>query len=167
MQKQFAAYYASPIGNLRISCNNSCITEVHFLKKEEFFSVQAAALDAPPVLQQCLDELIEYFQGQRKKFDVPVYQDGTPFQQSVWNELLNIPFGKTISYLSLAKKLGDPKVIRAAASTNGKNNIAVIVPCHRVIGSNNDLVGYAGGLWRKKWLLDMETKITWGVQTLF
>ena len=94
-------------------------------------------------------------------------QDGTIFQQRVWSELLAIPYGKTISYLTLAKRLGDPKAIRAAASTNGKNNIAIIVPCHRVIGSNNDLVGYAGGLWRKRWLLEMETKITYGVQTLF
>ena len=165
MQDIHSTYYASPIGNLRISCNDTCITEVHFLNKDE---PTAAIQEAhPPVLQQCLEELIEYFQGKRKKFEVPVYQDGTSFQQRVWNELLNIPFGRTISYLTLAKRLGDPKVIRAAASTNGKNNIAIIVPCHRVIGSNNDLVGYGGGLWRKKWLLDMETKITYGVQTLF
>ena len=118
-------------------------------------------------MQQCIEELIEYFQNRRKIFDVPVYQEGTTFQQKVWNELLNIPFGKTISYLTLAKRLGDPKVIRAAASTNGKNKIAIIVPCHRVIGSNNDLVGYGGGLWRKKFLLDMETKLIYGVQTLF
>ena len=165
MQNSYSTYYASPIGNLRISCNETCITEVHFLNKDE--PITATEQVAPPVLQQCLEELIEYFQGQRKKFEVPVYQEGTSFQQRVWNELLNIPFGKTISYLTLAKRLGDPKVIRAAASTNGKNHIAIIVPCHRVIGSNNDLVGYGGGLWRKKWLLDMETKITYGVQTLF
>jgi methylated-DNA-[protein]-cysteine S-methyltransferase len=165
MQNIHSTYYASPIGNLRISCNSTCITEVHFLNKDE--PITATQPAAPPVLQQCLEELIEYFQGQRKKFEVPVYQDGTSFQQRVWNELLNIPFGKTISYLTLAKRLGDPKVIRAAASTNGKNHIAIIVPCHRVIGSNNDLVGYGGGLWRKKWLLDLETKITYGVQTLF
>lgn len=123
--------------------------------------------EMPEVLHQCLDQLIAYFQGQLKAFEVPVYQDGTTFQQSVWNELLNIPYGKTISYLLLAKRLGDPKVIRAAASTNGKNNIAIIVPCHRVIGSNNELVGYGGGLWRKKWLLEHEKKFTYGVQTLF
>jgi methylated-DNA-[protein]-cysteine S-methyltransferase len=167
-QPIYHTYYASPLGTIQISCNHSCITRVHFLHKEE---TAAAGNDTqtatPPVLQECLDQLIEYFQGQRKNFDIPVYQEGTLFQQSVWNELLNIPFGKTISYLTLAKRLGDPKAIRAAASTNGKNNIAIIVPCHRVIGSNNDLVGYASGLWRKKWLLEMEAKITWGVQTLF
>ncbi len=168
MQNIYHTCYGSPLGPVQISCNSTCITRVHFLRQEE--ASQAAdgqTTGAPPVLQECLDQLIEYFQGQRKHFDIPIYQEGTPFQQDVWNELLNIPFGKTISYLTLAKRLGDPKVIRAAASTNGKNNIAIIVPCHRVIGSNNDLVGYAGGLWRKKWLLEMETKITWGVQTLF
>lgn len=168
MEKTYSTYYASPVGNLRISCNETCITEVHFFNRDQILTVnEPIAADAPPVLQQCLDELIEYFQGVRKTFDVPVQQDGTDFQQRVWNELLNIPFGKTISYLTLAKRLGDPKVIRAAASTNGKNNIAIIVPCHRVIGTNNDLIGYAGGLWRKKYLLELETKIVYGVQTLF
>lgn len=167
-ETSFSAFYVSPIGPLRISCNNTCITEVHFLNKEEAYSVNNnLPTDAPPLLRQCIEELIEYFQNKRKIFDVPVYQEGTAFQQRVWNELLNIPFGKTISYLTLAKRLGDPKVIRAAASTNGKNKIAIIVPCHRVIGSNNDLVGYGGGLWRKKFLLDMETKLIYGVQTLF
>jgi methylated-DNA-[protein]-cysteine S-methyltransferase len=167
MQDIYSTYYASPLGSIQISCNDTCITKVHFLHKEETPLVRDMQTKTPPVLQQCLDELIEYFQGQRKKFEVPVQQEGTDFQQRVWNELLNIPFGKTISYLTLSKRLGDPKAIRAAASTNGKNNIAIIVPCHRVIGSNNDMVGYASGIWRKKWLLEMEAKITWGVQTLF
>ncbi len=164
MQDNYSTHYASPIGNIRITSTDVCITEVHFLNKEDVLPVSGIV---PPVLQQCLEELIEYFQGQRKKFEVPVLQHGTEFQERVWNELLNIPFGKTISYLTLSKRLGDPKAIRAAASTNGKNNIAIIVPCHRVIGTNHDLVGYAGGVWRKRWLLEMETKITYGVQTLF
>jgi methylated-DNA-[protein]-cysteine S-methyltransferase len=164
----YSAFYSSPIGMVRISSHDACITEVHFLNKEEELLVNNNfPKDAPPVLQQCIEELIEYFQSRRKIFEVPVHQEGTAFQQKVWHELLNIPFGKTISYLTLAKRLGDPKAIRAAASTNGKNKIAIIVPCHRVIGSNNDLVGYGGGLWRKKFLLDMETKLTYGVQTLF
>lgn len=165
MEQQYTAYYASPIGNIRVTCSDTCITEVHFLNKGDVTG--PASIESPPLLQDCLDQLIAYFQGTLKNFNVPVYQQGTAFQERVWNELLNIPFGKTISYLTLAKRLGDPKAIRAAAATNGKNNIAIIVPCHRVIGTHNDLVGYAGGLWRKKWLLDMETKITWGVQTLF
>ncbi len=165
MEQQYTAYQASPIGNIRVTCNDACITEVHFLNKDEV--TPPASNDAPPVLLDCLEQLLAYFQGELKNFNVPVQQQGTEFQERVWNELLHIPFGKTISYLTLAKRLGDPKAIRAAAATNGKNNIAIIVPCHRVIGTHNDLVGYAGGLWRKKWLLDLETKITWGVQTLF
>ncbi len=119
------------------------------------------------MLLQSVEQLIQYFQGQRRTFDFPVYQQGTSFQEKVWNELIGIKYGKTISYLELARRLGDTKVIRAAASANGKNNIAIVVPCHRVIGSKNDLVGYAGGLWRKKWLLQHEAKVMYGVQTLF
>jgi methylated-DNA-[protein]-cysteine S-methyltransferase len=98
---------------------------------------------------------------------LPIHQEGTDFQQKVWHELMNIPFGKTISYQEMSRRLGDPKVIRAAASANGKNHVSIIVPCHRVIGSNRELVGYGGGLWRKKWLLEHENKIAHGVQTLF
>jgi methylated-DNA-[protein]-cysteine S-methyltransferase len=167
MEEQiFTGYLTAPIGLLRISCNLHQVREVHFMEKEEG-AAAAIAPDAPAVLLQCITELEEYFAGKRKVFDVPLSQAGTAFQQSVWNELLNIPFGKTISYLTLAKRLGEPKAIRAAASTNGKNKIAIIVPCHRVIGSNNDLVGYAGGLWRKKFLLEQEAKLMYGVQTLF
>lgn len=114
-----------------------------------------------------IEQMIQYFSGQRRVFDFPINQEGTEFQQRVWQELSSIPFGKTISYLDLAKRLGDTKVIRAAASANGRNNIAIVVPCHRVIGSKSDLVGYAGGLWRKRWLLEHENKIAHGVQTLF
>lgn len=152
---------------MQISCNATCITQVHFLRNDAASGDAVTTTNAPPVLQECIDQLIAYFEGKRIDFTVPVEQPGTPFQQRVWAELLSIPYGKTISYLTLAKRLGDPKAIRAAASTNGKNNIAILVPCHRVIGSNNDLVGYASGIWRKKWLLELENKITYGVQTLF
>ena len=119
------------------------------------------------VMHQCTEELIEYFHGTRRNFTIPVHQEGTDFQKRVWNELLGIDYGKTISYMDLAKKMGDPKVIRAAASTNGKNKIVIIVPCHRVIGSDRSLTGYSGGMWRKKWLLQQEFKVAHGVQTLF
>jgi methylated-DNA-[protein]-cysteine S-methyltransferase len=98
---------------------------------------------------------------------VPIQQIGTDFQQKVWKELYEVPYAKTMSYAELAKKLGDPKVIRAAASANGKNKIAIIVPCHRIIGSDSNLTGYAWGLSRKKWLLQHEFRIGLGVQTLF
>ena len=121
----------------------------------------------PTVAIQAMEELIQYFQGERRIFEFAINQEGTEFQQKVWHELIKIPFGKTISYLDLSKRLGDTKAIRAAASANGKNHIAVVVPCHRVIGSKNDLVGYSGGLWRKRWLLEHENKMANGVQTLF
>lgn len=116
---------------------------------------------------QCIEQLIQYFQGERRVFELPINQSGSAFQKEVWNELAIIPFGKTISYLELAIRTGDPKATRAVASANGKNNVAIIIPCHRVIGSNRALVGYGGGLWRKKWLLEHEMKIAYGVQTLF
>ncbi|MGB8195057.1 MAG: methylated-DNA--[protein]-cysteine S-methyltransferase [Chitinophagaceae bacterium] len=157
-------YYSSPVGLLRISGTEHFISEVHFMKEE----VQAQAGEPPsPLVIQCVEELIQYFQGQRRQFEVPVHQDGSDFQTKVWNELLSITYGKTISYLELSRRLGDTKVIRAAASANGRNNIAIIVPCHRVIGSDQTLVGYGGGLSRKKWLLQHEAKYAHGVQTLF
>jgi methylated-DNA-[protein]-cysteine S-methyltransferase len=162
----FKTYYHSPVGILRVSCTDKYITEVHFLNNPADIVYEIPG-NAPAVLRQCIDELIAYFQGQLKAFTVPIQQEGTSFQQKVWGELLNIPYGKTISYMDMAKRLGDPKVIRAAASANGQNSIAIIVPCHRVIGANSSLVGYGGGLWRKKILLELEAKHTYGVQTLW
>ncbi len=164
MTNVFYTFYYSPIGILKITASQQVIHEIVF--------VNAAAYTEPgyeltPILQQCVDQLIEYFNGHRQQFNVPVYQQGTLFQSRVWSELLNICYGKTITYLDLAKRLGDAKAIRAAASTNGKNQLCIVVPCHRVVGINQKLVGYAGGLPRKKWLLNHENKIAHGVQTLF
>jgi methylated-DNA-[protein]-cysteine S-methyltransferase len=157
-------YYNSPIGLIKIGGTETYINEVTFLDEG---SDIVNSFGTNPLLLRCIEELIEYFNGKRLSFDIPVFQKGTEFQTKVWGELLNINYGKTISYMTLAKKLGDPNCIRAAASSNGKNNICIIVPCHRVIGSNQSLVGYAGGLWRKKWLLEHENKVANGVQTLF
>ena len=101
----------------------------------------------------------EYFNGDRTVFDLKLNPSGTDFQKKVWDALLQIPFGKTISYLELSKQLGDVKAIRAVASANGKNPLWIVVPCHRVIGTNGDLTGYAGGLHRKKWLLEHESPV--------
>jgi len=150
---------------LKIGGTDHYISELTFVDNKE--QVTHGEPGVSEVMHQCTEELIEFFNGKRKTFDIPVYQEGTAFQQKVWNELVNIPFGKTISYLELARTLGDEKVIRAAAQTNSKNKIAIIVPCHRVIGSDKSLVGYAGGLWRKKWLLQHEFRIVHGIQTLF
>ena len=119
------------------------------------------------MLIQCIEQLIQYFYGERRNFELPINQQGTAFQQEVWSQLMAIPFAKTISYIELARRTGDTKATRAVASANGKNNVCIIVPCHRVIGANGELVGYSGGLWRKKWLLEHEMKVAYGVQTLF
>lgn len=165
MSPLYYTYYQSPVGILKIGGTDQYIAELTFVDNKE--QVVHGEPGISEIIHQCTEELIEFFHGKRKKFDIPVYQHGTEFQERVWNELLNIPFGKTISYLDLSKRLGDTKAIRAVASTNGKNKLCIVVPCHRVIGSNHSLVGYSGGLWRKKWLLDHEFKIAHGVQTLF
>lgn len=158
-------YYHSPVGILKISGTDHFISEVSFHDTSE--KAEGNKRNISPMLINCIEQLIQYFNGERRRFELPLNQTGTPYQQDIWNYLLAIPYGKTISYLDLAKITGDAKATRAVANANGKNNIAIIVPCHRVIGSNKELTGYAGGLWRKKWLLELEAKIAHGVQTLF
>ncbi|MCC9017661.1 methylated-DNA--[protein]-cysteine S-methyltransferase [Flavobacterium lipolyticum] len=119
----------------------------------------------PKVLEKAVSQLQEYFDGKRTDFDLKLNPKGTDFQQKVWKSLLEIPYGKTISYMDQTKKLGDLKAIRAVASANGKNPLWIVVPCHRVIGTNGSLTGYAGGLSRKKWLLEHENPST--QQSLF
>jgi len=165
LAETFTAYYHSPVGLLKISGTENYISEVSFHDNSE--KTGGNKKNLPPLIIQCLEQLIQYFNGERRFFDLPLNQEGTAFQKQVWNELTSIPFGRTISYLELAIKSGDPKATRAVASANGRNNIAIIVPCHRVIGSDKSLVGYGGGLWRKKWLLEHEMKVAHGVQTLF
>jgi methylated-DNA-[protein]-cysteine S-methyltransferase len=161
----FSTYYQSPVGLLKIAGTTEYISAVTFQDTAVAGTEPEQVL--PEMLINCVEQLIQYFNGQRRMFELPLNQTGTPFQQQTWNLLTAIPFGKTISYLDLAIKTGDPKATRAVANANGRNNIAIIVPCHRVIGSNRELTGYAGGLWRKKWLLEHEQKIAYGVQTLF
>lgn len=165
MAETISTYYQSPVGLLKISGTDDYISEVAFHDTSQ--KAEGKKKHFPPMLINCVEQLIQYFNGQRRQFELPLNQEGTSFQQNVWNELVQIPYGRTISYLELARKTGDSKATRAVANANGRNNIAIIVPCHRVIGSNRELVGYGGGLWRKKWLLDHEMKIAWGVQTLF
>ena len=159
-------YYQSPIGILKIGGTDHYICELSFVEDKAAVAYPAGNT-ITPVMQQCTEQLIEFFNGDRKYFDVPVHQPGTAFQQRVWNELLNIPFGKTITYLDLAKQLGNADAVRAVAASNAKNKICIIVPCHRVIGTNKSLVGYVGGLARKKWLLQHEFHKVYGIQTLF
>lgn len=165
MAETFTTYYHSPVGLLKISGTDQFISEVSFHDTTQ--KSTANKRDLPPLLIQCIEQLIQYFHGERRIFELPLNQPGTSFQQEVWNYLMAIPYGKTISYIQLAIRTGDPKATRAVANANGKNNIAIIIPCHRVIGANKELIGYGGGLWRKKWLLEHEMKIAYGVQTLF
>lgn len=162
--KLYKAHYHSPIGWIEITTDEDTLHAVSFNNTKDDKKNPA---HPPKVLQDTILQLHEYFEGVRKEFDLPLNQTGTDFQQRVWNKLIEIRFGKTISYMDLAKRLGDVKAIRAAGTANGRNNIAIIVPCHRVIGSNGELVGYAGELWRKQWLLEHESKIENGLQTLF
>ncbi|MCG2460876.1 methylated-DNA--[protein]-cysteine S-methyltransferase [Flavobacteriaceae bacterium F89] len=113
----------------------------------------------PEVLEDAVYQLREYFEGERKRFSLTLNPRGTDFQKRVWEELQQIPYGKTISYLELSKKVGDVKAIRAVAAANGQNPLWIVVPCHRVIGSDGSLTGYAGGLHRKKWLLEHESPV--------
>ncbi|MCG2617482.1 methylated-DNA--[protein]-cysteine S-methyltransferase [Terrimonas sp. NA20] len=165
MDNLSSTYYQSPLGFLKISGTPDFISEVSF--RDQAPAQEEINHDPAPLLVECLEQLMQYFDGQRLIFELPLNQHGTNFQQQTWNLLTGIPFGKTISYLQLAISTGDPKATRAVANANGRNNIAIIVPCHRVIGSNRELTGYAGGLWRKRWLLEHETKVMYGVQTLF
>ena len=144
-------HYLSPVGWLEIESGNNMITKLIFCETPDIINEPET-----PVLQQCCLELDEYFAGQRKKFNVKIAFTGTPFQIRVWQELLKIPYGKTISYADLAKAAGNSKACRAAGSANGKNPIAIIIPCHRVIASNGGMGGYAYGLEAKKQLLKIE-----------
>lgn len=156
----YTSYYASPAGWLQINCSEEHITSVLFV------DAPSDANDRNGLLHNCKRQLDEYFKGARKVFDLPTNQTGTVFQKNVWELLSRIPFGKTISYHDLSRQYGNVKAIRAVAAANGKNSLAIIVPCHRVIGSNRHLTGYAGGLWRKQWLLVHEAKYHAGVQLL-
>ena len=165
MTEPVSTYYHSPVGILKISGTDEYISEVSFHDTTEM--QRGRKKNLPPLIIHCLEQMIQYFNGELRKFELPLNQPGTKFQQGVWSDLLTIPYGKTISYLDLARLTGDKNATRAVANANGKNNIAIIVPCHRVIGSTGELTGYAGGLWRKKWLLELEAKYTYGIQTLF
>lgn len=114
----------------------------------------------PSELKDCVNQLSDYFEGKRRSFNLKLNPKGTAFQKKVWDALQQIPFGKSSSYLELSKSLGDSKAIRAVANANAKNPLWIIIPCHRIIGSDGNLTGYAGGLYRKQWLLNHESNIT-------
>lgn len=145
------AFIESPLGITKIVGDENGISVISILSEGDITT------KIPNELKECASQLQQYFEGQRSDFTFKLNPQGTDFQLKVWQELLNIPFGKTMSYLDLSKKLGDIKAIRAVASANGRNPLWIVVPCHRVIGTDGSLTGYAGGLWRKKWLLEHES----------
>ncbi len=140
----------SPLGITKIVGDENGISIISVLSEGEISTT------IPTKLKEAVTQLQDYFEGNLTNFTFKLNPKGTDFQQRVWQELLNIPFSKTLSYLELSKKLGDVKAIRAVASANGKNPLWIVIPCHRVIGKDGSLTGYAGGLWRKKWLLEHE-----------
>lgn len=145
-------YYDSPIGTIEIRANGRGITALDFYENTE----RREPAVPNPILEKAKSQLAEYFSGERQAFDLKIEMQGTEFQKSVWRKLLDIPYGQTCSYFDIARKTGNPKAVRAVGAANGKNPIALIVPCHRVIGSDGRLTGYAGGLDRKAWLLQHE-----------
>lgn len=152
----YTAYYRSAIGLMEISGTKEEITSILFVHEER---PESAGAESSPAIQSCIKQLEEYFAGKRTKFSLKLQSSGTDFQKRVWNQLLNVPFGETATYKELAVSIGKEMAVRAVGSANGKNRLAIVVPCHRVIGSNRDLTGYEWELWRKEWLLTHERTV--------
>lgn len=144
----------TPLGNVIFEGDAHGISKLYLTEE-----IPETTSVSTPFLQEAKEQLQQYFSGELKEFNLKLNPEGTVFQKKVWQALQNIPYGKTASYMELAKELGDPLAIRAVAAANGKNPLWILVPCHRVIGSDGSLTGYAGGLWRKKWLLDHEQPV--------
>lgn len=151
MESSQTAYCKTPIGTAKIVGDENGISAVTVIDGD-----LETSTEIPEILKDCVQQLEEYFNGTRREFHLKLNPQGTDFQKRVWAALLLVPFGKTRTYLEQSKQLGDTKAIRAVASANGKNPIWIIIPCHRIIGSDGSLTGYAGGIWRKKWLLEHE-----------
>lgn len=145
---------STPLGKIIIKATQQHIHQIYFSEQPEL----SKSVNPNHLTIQCKEQLNKYFLGKQFKFNLPLQQDGTPFQQRVWEELLQITFGDTLSYTQLAQKIGDSNQVRAVANANAKNQMAIVIPCHRVIGNDGKLTGYAWGLNRKQWLLDFEGK---------
>lgn len=152
MKNIFKTYYSSEIGIVEIVSSEDAIISLDFVDKE------GETTEFPPILREAYDQIDEYFKGKRKNFDLKLSIEGTEFQKKVWTELTKIPYGEVATYKDIAIRVGNEKAVRAVGNSNNKNKIAIILPCHRVIGSNGKLVGYAGGVHIKEWLLNHERK---------
>lgn len=155
MKEKYSTYINSPVGWLKISSNHEAILSVSF---EETKGISSDKI--PDILQKSIRQLNEYFERKRQEFDLILSPEGTEFQKKVWTLVLQIPFGRTASYLDIALLTGSEKNTRAVGLANGKNPIPIIIPCHRIVGSNGKLTGYAGGLERKRWLLLHEQNLS-------
>jgi O-6-methylguanine DNA methyltransferase len=150
MSEVYVEYYQSPIGLVEVGGISTSITSVRFVEK------QRHRFESHPIVAKGKRQLSEYFDGSRRKFELNISLVGTEFQEQVWHQLLKVPYGHLASYQDIAKAIGRPKATRAVGAANGQNSVAIIVPCHRIIGSNGKLIGYGSGLWRKEWLLKHE-----------
>ena len=166
MSQLYKAYYPAEIGLIEIIGDEASIKSLYFVEAQAPDASPDRA-DLPQVISDCLAQLDEYFKGERAEFSLELAPAGSEFQKAVWQELTTIPYGQTVSYLDIAKKVGDEKSVRAVGAANGQNPISIIIPCHRVIGSDGKLVGYGGGLWRKAWLLKHEKALATGQLSLF
>ena len=164
MYKQDIAYMQSPLGFVEITADEQYITSLRLIKSVDETLPPNSPDELLPHLRQCIVELGEYFAGKRTCFTVPIKQSGTDFQQKVWQQLLKIPYGTTISYIELARRLGNSKLTRAVGGANHRNKLWIVVPCHRVIGADGSLTGYGGGLECKQWLLQHEAGKGAGIQ---
>lgn len=151
----YTTYFTSPVGTLKITTDDTQILGLDFIND----SIPQTKQIESPIAQECIEQLTEYFSHQRQDFNLPLSPQGTTFQKLAWSALQSIPYGQTTSYGEQAKNIGKIKAVRAVGTANSKNPIAIIIPCHRVIGKNGKLTGYAGELWRKEWLLKHELKI--------
>ncbi|WP_020606458.1 methylated-DNA--[protein]-cysteine S-methyltransferase [Spirosoma spitsbergense] len=162
--------FDSPLGLVRITGDEDGVSEISCTDTptySELLDMSPDSLLDKPV-RQAVEQLMAYFAGTRQTFDFRLNPVGTTFQQTVWRALLDVPYGTTVSYLTLSRQIGDEKAIRAVAAANGRNPLWIVVPCHRIIGSDGSLTGYAGGLWRKQWLLEHEGAFARSTQlTLF
>ena len=148
--------FQSPLGIIEIMGDEQGIFSILFAERKDVQFPKKS--DTAATLITCQQQLEEYFQGKRFIFTIPFMLEGTPFQQSVWQALTTVSYGKTASYKDIATFIGNEKAVRAVGTTNSKNRLSIVVPCHRIIGTNGKLTGYAGGLWRKEWLLKHEQR---------
>ncbi|MFB7156968.1 MULTISPECIES: methylated-DNA--[protein]-cysteine S-methyltransferase [unclassified Lysinibacillus] len=160
--KQYKLDFNSPIGIIEIVGSDTEVYSIMFSEQDQIVNVPQK--DTPQVLLDCQQQLHEYFIGERHEFTFSYDFDGTNFQKDVWNALTSVTYGETATYKEIAVSIGNEKAVRAVGSANGKNNLSIVIPCHRIIGSNGTLTGYAGGMWRKEWLLQHEKLNSKGIK---